>query len=308
MNSSQNPTASGIALIDKPEGVTSFQALSALKKKVGHGKVGHAGTLDKFASGLLIVLIGSYTKLNSYFTGLDKRYEGTLHFGTSTTTLDPEGEITDKKPVPEFDTVEASISRFIGTIDQVPPQFSAVHIEGKRAYQRALSGEDVKIPSRRVHIYSLETERWDPPELDFSVTCSKGTYIRALARDIGVYCNSSAYLSRLRRTHIGSFKVSDAVSPDAFDPQRHFLSDREALEGIPGLFLLTLKDAFLDRVKNGAHLQKEWLADSIPGEVSFPNGAGKYAAVLDSGGSLAAFVEIVDNRLLYKFVMPGEKR
>ncbi|MFO7848821.1 MAG: tRNA pseudouridine(55) synthase TruB [Spirochaetia bacterium] len=301
MNSSRKIPSSGIALIDKPEGVTSFQSLSAIKKRVGHGKVGHAGTLDKFASGLLLVLIGPYTKLNSYLTGLDKSYEGTVHFGETTTTLDPEGEVIEEKPVPQYDTIRDSMALFTGTIDQVPPKFSAVHIEGRRAYRRALSGEEVNIPSRSVTIHSFEPRDWEPPELHFSVSCSKGTYIRSLARDLGIHCESSAYLSNLRRTHIGPFDVKDAVSPELFDPAEHLLSDETVLEAIPGFSVVRLKELYLDKVKNGKEIQKEWLEDAKGLESG-------YAAILDDSGTLAAVTEIRDNRFFYKFVVPGQRK
>lgn len=330
MTPSQELPVSGVVLIDKPEGVTSFGALSSIKKRAGHKKVGHAGTLDKFASGLLIVLVGPYTKLNSYLSGLDKSYEGTIRFGMRTDTLDPEGEVKEESPPPEYETVKKAIGSFVGSIEQTPPAYSAVHVDGERAYRRALAGEEVQIPSRRVHISSFEALRWvelpayDPergnlqekpqerekrglPELSFSVSCSKGTYIRSLARDLGESCGSSAYLSSLRRTRIGSLHIEDAVSPDDFDPNLHFLDDIRVLETIPGIVRYTVDERYVKQVQNGGQLHAGMLVPKNRARIeeTLTDYSNSYSAALcDGEGKLLAIAEYENDRFSYRFVMP----
>ncbi len=204
-------SGSSLLLIDKPSQVTSFSALSPIKRSIAK-KVGHCGTLDKFATGLLIVLTGSYTRLNQLFSSLDKTYEAVVEFGKQTDTLDPEGTITHSGSIPTRTEVQQVISsQFLGSIMQEPPVFSALHIDGKRAHVLARQGEEVTIPKRRVTIYSLTVEHWDPPFAHLAIHCSKGTYIRSLARDIALACNSRAYVKELKRTAIGPYKLTEAA-------------------------------------------------------------------------------------------------
>ncbi len=297
-----SPTSyAGISLIDKPPGITSFSALSPIKKAVGKCRVGHAGTLDRFASGLLLVLIGPYTKLNPFFTGLDKSYEGRIRFGMSTNTLDPEGEISQYAPIPDIDTIKDAVQSYRGTFSQVPPKFSAVHVKGQRAYRRALAGEDVEIAGRSVTIDSFLIRNWEKPDLDFSVSCSKGTYIRSLARDIGTYCDSAAYLTSLRRTGIGTFSVDRAVLPDSFVAKKHILQGKTLFDSLVGIETRTVKNACVDKIKNGMKLSFEilngFLDEKIDPEVQ------KYA-LFDASERLLALVEIIDGKISYRFVMP----
>ena len=244
-----------IILIDKPADISSFGVVSKvrarlrdeLKRKV---KVGHTGTLDPFATGLLILLTGKMTKKSNEFLKLDKVYEATLKLGYTSTTGDPEGKITEssftehseifpkKHRAPE-DTLSRSLcadgaqrerpsplgegarersekdvslvlSNFIGRINQTPPKFSAIKINGERAYKLARAGKDFEIPSREVEIYNIEILNYDYPELTIRVHCSSGTYIRTLAEDIGKALGTGAYLTALRRTQIGKYSIKDA--------------------------------------------------------------------------------------------------
>jgi len=197
---------------DKPEGVTSFRSLSDIKKAHRGEKVGHTGTLDKFASGLMLVLTGGATKLNPLFSFLDKSYRAEIEFGSETDTLDPEGSVIKSSPLPSRESLIASIEHFNGlSYEQVPPVYSAIHVDGKRAYNEARKGKDVDMPKRPVTIYSLALESFDGERCVITAHVSKGTYIRSLARDIALYSNSTAHLTKLRRLTVGPFSLDDVT-------------------------------------------------------------------------------------------------
>lgn len=206
----------GALLLDKPPGPSSARALAIARRAFGTRRVGHTGTLDPFASGLLVALVGQATRAASLFSNLNKRYIAEISFGRETTTLDPEGEVVATGPVPEVDTVVEALAGFRGTFDQVPPVYSAVHVDGRRAYQRARAGETVTIPSRRVTVSEISVEVIDRQagRYRLDMTCSSGTYVRSLARDLGLACGTRAYVSALRRVAVGALEVADAVSPD----------------------------------------------------------------------------------------------
>ena len=198
---------SGIILLDKQPGVTSFDALRDIKRALGTGKVGHTGTLDKFAGGLLLVLTGKALKLSRWFSHCDKKYTGIIHFGRETDTLDPEGNIIAEAAPPSRDDVEKILSGFTGIIMQEPPVYSAIHVNGKRASNLARSGNAPVMKKREVTIYKLELISWQPPLAEIFVHCSSGTYIRSLARDIALAANSRGYLKSLLRTEIAGFTL-----------------------------------------------------------------------------------------------------
>lgn len=210
-----------IILIDKPAGISSFGVVAKirgeLKAKFSHKiKVGHTGTLDPFATGLLILLSGKMTKKSNEFLKLDKIYEATLKLGFTSTTGDPEGEIRQYPEEQtnwthhELDVVESVTDSFIGKITQTPPKFSAIKINGQRAYKLARQNKDFEIPSRQIEIYSIEILNYNYPELKIRVHCSSGTYIRTLAEDIGKKLGTGAYLTALRRIKIGDYDVKNA--------------------------------------------------------------------------------------------------
>jgi len=203
---------SGLILLRKQPGVTSFDALRDIKRALNTGKAGHTGTLDKFAEGLLLVLTGRALKLSQWFTHCDKQYEGVMCFGAETDTLDPEGAVIAHAPVPSREAVEAALAEFRGDIEQAPPAYSAIHVDGERASKLARQGAAVEMKKRPVHIYRLELLSWEPPFAKIFVHCSSGTYIRSLARDIALAVGSRAYLSALVRTHVAGFKLEDAVA------------------------------------------------------------------------------------------------
>ena len=210
----------GFLLIDKPAGWTSFDIVAKTRGVVRHQtglkkpKVGHAGTLDPMATGLLVLLIGSYCKQAQQWLGKPKTYQATIRLGATSTTDDDEGTIThyDGTIAPSKSTVHEVCQSFIGTYKQLPPDYSAKKIDGERAYHLARAGKSVKLALKEVTIYDLEVIDYDYPEVHINTTVSSGTYIRSLARDIGAKLDTGAYLSSLRRTHIGDLSVENAIS------------------------------------------------------------------------------------------------
>ena len=205
----------GMVLLNKPAGVTSFSALGHLKQTLGTKRIGHTGTIDRFASGLLIALSGRLTRISWLITDLPKRYRAVIRFGEQTTTLDPSGQVELRRPLPQVQAIIEAIPKFIGNIQQVPPAYSAVHIDGERASQRARRGETVLPIAREVRIDSLQLVDINLPLLTIDVVCSTGTYVRSLARDLAVAAGSCAHLIDLRREAIGDFTVKEAVSINA---------------------------------------------------------------------------------------------
>lgn len=213
----------GFLLVNKPAGISSFGVVARVRRLLsevaGHKvKVGHTGTLDPAASGLMILVIGSYCKRASEFSKAGKTYEVELTLGATSTTADIEGEISqvsDKKPIQA--EVEAAVAKFVGQISQTPPAFSAVKVNGQRAYKLARAGKDVVIEPRQVTIYSIDKIEYKYPKLNFATEVSSGTYIRSLAVDIGAALGTGAYMSALSRTKIANYKLEDAVELEPLD-------------------------------------------------------------------------------------------
>lgn len=203
----------GILIIDKPIGITSHDVVDVVRRKLGVRRVGHAGTLDPIATGLLIVLVGRVTKSFNKFVNFDKEYTATLTLGTVTNTGDALGKIIKSAPFEKVsnDKIEEAFKKFIGDVEQIPPMVSALKYKGTRLYNLAKAGINVPRKSRRIKIYSLEIQRIDLPNVDFFVRCSKGTYIRKLGEDIGELIGCGAHISKIRRVAIGPFKIEEAV-------------------------------------------------------------------------------------------------
>ncbi len=208
----------GILLIDKPDGMTSFGVVARVRrvlsaqagKKV---KIGHTGTLDPFATGLLILCVGKETKNAMGYTKLDKVYEATVRLGQTSSTGDPEGEVSDvNDEQPSREDVEAALKKFTGEITQRPPIYSAIKVGGQRAYDLARAGKEVEIPLRQVTIHSLELVDYAYPEVKIRTHVSSGTYIRTLAEDIGKTLGTGAYCTQLRRTKVADWDVANAQS------------------------------------------------------------------------------------------------
>jgi len=224
----------GYILIDKPQGWTSFDVVAKVRGMAraanrqsmtdgtndGHQlakrvKVGHTGTLDPMATGLLVVLVGSYTKRATELTKLDKTYEVAMKLGETSTTGDQEGEVravSDNQPT--LEQVNAALQKFTGQLMQTPPAFSAMKIDGKRAYELARAGKEVKLEARPVTIYTTQLDNYDYPYVRFTSRVGSGTYIRSLVEDLGTDLGVGAYMSDLRRTTVGPFNIDDAITPD----------------------------------------------------------------------------------------------
>jgi tRNA pseudouridine55 synthase len=212
-------TCDGVLIVDKEEGETSSRVVRKVKKLLEVSKVGHAGTLDPFATGLLLVLAGQGTKLSPYLVAGDKTYLGTLTLGTETDTLDRTGRVTSVKPVPKLDPelVRERAKAFVGETEQTPPSFSALKVQGKRAYALARKGLPVTLQKRRVRVSQWSVLSLDLPDVTFTVVCSSGTYVRSLAADLGKALGVGAHLKTLRRTAVGPYRVEDAVCSGDLD-------------------------------------------------------------------------------------------
>jgi tRNA pseudouridine55 synthase len=209
----------GVLLIDKPEGMTSHDVVDRLRRKLGMKQIGHAGTLDPNATGLMIMLVGRATKLSQYLMGLDKVYEGTICLGVATDTQDAEGQPLEEKPVPPLDIeeVRTAMQSFVGDQYQLPPMFSAKKVEGVPLYKHARKGKTIEREPRFIRVASFSLDRWESPEIDFTVHCSKGTYVRTLAHDLGQKLGCGGYLKTLRRTEIERFQIEDSLELTAFE-------------------------------------------------------------------------------------------
>ena len=208
--------AGEVLLIDKPYRWTSFDVVKKIRNAIKIKKVGHAGTLDPLATGLLIVCTGKKTKVINQIQDQEKIYEGKIVLGKTTPSFDLETEVSDVAEISDLTETQIhdACKTFIGEIEQIPPLFSAVKINGKRAYTHARKNEHVELKSRKIHIYNFKINEINLPEISFHVRCSKGTYIRSLARDFGELLGKGAYLSALKRSQIGEYKVENAYQLD----------------------------------------------------------------------------------------------
>lgn len=202
----------GILLVDKPAGWTSHDVVAKVRRLTGQRRIGHTGTLDPAATGLLVLCLGNATRLVEYITAHDKRYAGEIALGATTTTDDAEGEVIESRPVPELTgaDLDALAARFSGPLEQVPPTFSAISVDGKRSYEVARKGGVVALSARPVVIHGLDLRVAGPGRLSADVHCGPGTYIRSLARDIGAHLGCGAHLASLRRYASGTFRIEDA--------------------------------------------------------------------------------------------------
>lgn len=205
----------GIALVDKPSGITSHDAVTIVRRMLGTRKVGHAGTLDPIATGLLVIGVGRGTRLLRFFGDLDKTYEGALRLGVETDTLDAEGRVTSTAEVDvDPDEIRAAMASLRGESMQRPPTFSAVKVGGRKLYEAARRGQAIEAPPRPISVSSFDLLSYEPPDARFRVVCGGGTYVRALAAEVGAKLGCGAHLIALRRTAIGPLSVGAATPPD----------------------------------------------------------------------------------------------
>ena len=297
--SSLGPGLDGILVVAKPAGPTSHDIVALVRRLAATKRVGHGGTLDPFASGVLPVFLGHATRVVEYHLGDRKEYRATICFGASSTTDDLEGELTPADgPAPERETVEAALPGLTGAISQRPPAFSAVKVAGRRAYAMARAGETVVLAERSVTIHALELVSWDAtdperPVAVVDVTCSAGTYVRALARDLGERLGSAAYLGALTRTASGPFTLEAALSLDviraaaAEDPSGLTPLLRPIDDGLDAFPVVTLTADEVSAIARGQFVR--------PG-AGLPGPADHYR-LRDEAGSLVAIATATGGRL-----------
>lgn len=293
----------GILLVDKPGGLTSHDVVARTRRAFGTRKVGHAGTLDPMATGLLVIGIEGATRLLTYIVGAAKTYEATIRLGQSTTTDDAEGDIADRASDDLVQGITAEqitrgIAALTGDIEQVPSAVSAIKVDGKRAYDRVRAGETVELKSRAVTVsrFDVLEERRESGSIDLDVVvdCSSGTYIRALARDLGASLGVGGHLTALRRTHVGPFDVSDAVLIDDLEGAATLTPSAAAVQ------VMQRFDASADEAKDLRHGKR------LPGRAEDVSGA--VAAAVDPDGALVGIVERRGNDVKSAMNMPEEAR
>lgn len=277
---------SGVLVIDKPIGMTSHDVVQIIRRGTGLRRAGHTGTLDPRASGVLVVLLGPAVRLSEYVSASDKRYQATVRLGVSTDTYDTEGVVTQKTST--LDISERmfleELNKFVGEIEQTPPPFSAVKVQGRKAYEMSRNGEQVDLQPRKINVYSLDLLEWDPPEAVIDVFCSSGTYVRSLAHDLGQALGCGAHLIGLRRTKSGRFTLRDAISlnylKDSFisgDWYKYLIPAAEALSEWHAIELNA------DQVELVSHGHR------IPAEIDSPN----MARAISEQGDLVAVLEFL---------------
>lgn len=211
------PDIHGLIVVDKPAGWTSHDIVARVRRLVGMKRVGHGGTLDPFATGVVVVAVGRATRVLQYIQDSDKRYLAHVVLGAETDTLDVDGEVVNRysgESLPTRQDVEAALTAFTGDIEQVPPAYSAIKVQGRRLYERARAGETVVAPTRNVRIDAIDLLDFEPPDLLLDISCGKGTYIRSIARDLGARLGCGAYCHGLRRIRNGAFSIADAWTLD----------------------------------------------------------------------------------------------
>ena len=266
-------TRDGILLVDKPAGVSSQDAVTSVRRVRGGVRAGHTGTLDPAATGLLVVALGSATRLIRFLPAEPKVYHATIVFGTQTDSDDFTGAVLAEGPLPDEATVYAALPRLTGNVEQRPPSYSARHVGGQRAYDIARTGATPELAPTVVSVSSWDVESFDGRRLTATITCGSGTYIRALARDLGQLCGTVAHLESLRRTRIGPFDVRDAMAPDECG-EATVLRSADALIGMARQVLLSDD---LTRVNHGRPV-----AAHEPGQ---------NVALVDESGDLVAVAE-----------------
>ena len=303
-----SPAPHGLLLIDKPTGPTSHGVVAAVRRALGTRKVGHAGTLDPMASGLMLVGVGVATRLLTFAVGADKHYSATIRLGETTTTEDAEGdtvEIASPEALEALDAraIEEAMAPLRGDLDQVPSSVSAIKIDGVRSYRRVRAGEEVELPSRPVHIASF-TASADPVhaaavdgsarlDLEVEIDCSSGTYVRALARDLGAALGVGAHLTRLRRTRVGGFELDEAAALDDGALRERLLTPAAAARRLLPVVELSATEA--EDLGHGRAIRRGAVAD-----------APERAAAIAPDGRLIGVVEPRDGALRAVMNLPQE--
>jgi tRNA pseudouridine55 synthase len=276
----------GFLNIDKPTGITSHDVVACIRRVAGQRRVGHGGTLDPLATGVLPIALGAATRLVDYLVEDRKAYRADVLLGITTTTDDAEGAVVAEHSVPPLDVAAIShaLAPFVGTIQQVPPIYSAIQVGGKRMYDVARRGETVELAPRTVEIERIDVVAWQPPHVTLDVACGKGTYIRALARDLGVALGCGAHLAALQRTAVGPLRINAAVPLDDLinDPTRLHVRLLPPAAAVAGLPRIDVDVGEAQRIRHGLPL-----THTLSGEL---------ARVHDEHGTLLALVRRTDER------------
>ncbi|HLB64569.1 MAG TPA: tRNA pseudouridine(55) synthase TruB [Anaerolineales bacterium] len=276
----------GLIIVDKPVGPTSHNIVSLVRRGTKIRKVGHAGTLDPRASGVLVLCLGAATRLSEYLSTSVKAYQAVIRFGSSTRTYDADGDVVRQTgQVPRLREIQAALPAFVGEIEQVPPPFSAIKVKGRKAYEMARAGEEVELGPRKVTIYNLDVVTFDPPDLVVTVNCSAGTYIRSLANELGEKLSAGAHLAGLRRTRAGPFTIEDAVVLPKLEVgfltgkwEQYVLSAADALPDVPAV---VVAGEDLERIRFGHRIA------AAPGSHGMAKAVG-------ADGELLAILEAVE--------------
>jgi len=291
-------SADGILLVDKGAGESAYDTVRRLKRILRETKIGHAGTLDPFATGLMILLLGQATKLSRFLMAGEKRYAGILRLGIETDTLDPTGRVVRMRPVPVFPEAEIrkKADGFLGNIRQTPPAFSAVKYRGTRSYKLARKGVEIPLEERTVTVHAFRILKIDLPDVSFQVHCSGGTYIRSLAADLGERLGTGGHLVSLMRLQSGPFRLEDALGPTdplwgtgtrPCDVAEHIIPLRDALPGIPEI---EVEPSLVKKIRNGYQPGRDELGE-MPVAAADTGGYVK----LVQGASLAAIAKSIES-------------
>jgi tRNA pseudouridine55 synthase len=274
----------GLIIVDKPVGPTSHRIVQMVREGTGIRKVGHAGTLDPRASGVLVLCLGAATRLSEYLSTSSKRYEALIRFGSSTQTYDSNGSVTRSTgKAPSRKEIEDTLEQFVGEIDQVPPPYSAIKLKGKKAYELAREGEEVELEARQVTIHLLDLLEYRPPDLVVDVECSAGTYIRSLAHDLGEKLGTGAHLAKLRRTKSGPFTLEDAIPMPKLEvgmatgKWEKYVT--EAVSALPEFPVIEVDEEGYELVRNGHRIPSEPDAQGLARAVSLE---GDLVAILEA--------------------------
>ncbi len=277
---------SGILVVDKPVGLTSHDVVEIIRTGTNIRRAGHTGTLDPRASGVLVVLVGPAVRLSEFVSASDKRYQAIIRLGGTTDTYDADGRFTGQTRTPVNITesqFNEALQRFVGEIEQTPPPYSAVKVQGRRAYDLARQGEEVELAPRKINVYHLEVLEWAPPEVVVDVHCSSGTYVRSLANDLGAALGCGAYLVGLRRTKSGRFSLRDATPlrklQEAFVTGNWYQYLIPAAEALADWKAVELNPDEVEEVKHGHRVKAA--PDSQPGLVRGVSMAGELVAIMD---------------------------
>jgi len=274
----------GLLIVDKPVGPTSHQVVSIVRRGTGIRKVGHAGTLDPRASGVLVLCLGSATRLSEYLSTASKRYQAVIRFGSATQTYDAEGDVVlQTGNAPTRKEIDEILPEFMGDISQVPPPYSAIKVKGSKAYELAREGKEVELDPRIITIYDLKVSSYKAPDLALEIECSAGTYIRSIAHDLGERLSTGAHLAALRRVKSGPFSIDDAIPFPKLEVG--FMVDKwekyivPALDALPDFPVVKVSHDDLEHVKHGHRISA---APGSSGLARAVSGDGELVAILEA--------------------------